>query len=322
MGEYSFADPDNAEALTMTADEGITVDDGAATITGTDKSLHFAVDKNVVSGQKDRLVTITYHDGGMADIPVRVSMINTAIDGAHYFYTAGTNRWETTTVLIPDAQFGGMDSDITIRLTRSDGTIKISKVELFDGSEHEDRTEDMGATGATGIRSGLTAYNGMFNSSLATWKTNDVTSFVPEKLDDGTYGIRIKSSQENERAEFSIVPDYRYLGLTQKSESVSDGVKTPIKVRVTYKKNAGTMFIKCTELNEEENGLVMTSEDNQQRIVLGSGDGEWITAEVDLDNFYMVGGSTKRDSYIQFVTNAATGGTLIKSIEIINKIVE
>ena len=41
------------------------------------------------------------------------------------------------------------------------------------------------------------------------------------------------------------------------------------------------MFIKCTELNEEENGLVMTSEDNQQRIVLGSGDGEWITAEVD-----------------------------------------
>ena len=28
----------------------------------------------------------------------------------------------------------------------------------------------------------------------------------------------------------------------------------------------------------------------------------------------MVGGSTKRDSYIQFVTNAATGGTLIKSI--------
>ena len=322
LGEYSFADPDNAEALTMTADEGITVDDGAATITGTDKSLHFAVDKNVVSGQKDRLVTITYHDGGMADIPVRVSMINTAIDGAHYFYTAGTNRWETTTVLIPDAQFGGMDSDITIRLTRSDGTIKISKVELFDGSEHEDRTEDMGETGATGIRSGLTAYNGMFNSSLATWKTNDVTSFVPEKLDDGTYGIRIKSSQENERAEFSIVPDYRYLGLTQKSESVSDGVKTPIKVRVTYKKNAGTMFIKCTELNEEENGLVMTSEDNQQRIVLGSGDGEWITAEVDLDNFYMVGGSTKRDSYIQFVTNAATGGTLIKSIEIINKIVE
>ena len=82
------------------------------------------------------------------------------------------------------------------------------------------------------------------------------------------------------------------------------------------------MFIKCTELNEEENGLVMASEDNQQRIVLGSGDGEWITAEVDLDNFYMVGGSTKRDSYIQFVTNAATGGTLIKSIEIINKIVE
>ena len=63
----------------------------------------------------------------MADIPVRVSMINTAIDGAHYFYTAGTNRWETTTVLIPDAQFGGMDSDITIRLTRSDGTIKIFK---------------------------------------------------------------------------------------------------------------------------------------------------------------------------------------------------
>ena len=56
--------------------------------------------------------------------------------------------------------------------------------------------------------------------------------------------------------------------------------------------------------------------------MLGSGDGEWITAEVDLDNFYMVGGSTKRDSYIQFVTNAATGGTLIKSIEIINKIVE
>ena len=41
LGEYSFADPDNAEALTMTADEGITVDDGAATITGTDKSLHF-----------------------------------------------------------------------------------------------------------------------------------------------------------------------------------------------------------------------------------------------------------------------------------------
>ncbi len=94
--------------FTMTADEGITVDDGAATITGTDKSLHFAVDKKVVSGQKDRLVTITYHDGGMADIPVRVSMINTAIDGAHYFYTAGTNRWEQLLFLFRMLQFGGM----------------------------------------------------------------------------------------------------------------------------------------------------------------------------------------------------------------------
>ena len=40
----------------MTADEGITVDDGAATITGTDKSLHFAVDKNVVSVRRTDLL--------------------------------------------------------------------------------------------------------------------------------------------------------------------------------------------------------------------------------------------------------------------------
>lgn len=333
VGEYSFADTDSAEALTASLDAGVEVEPyqnkTAAVINGSGKNVQFAVDKNVVVGRKDRLLTITYHDGGTAGIPVRVSMVNNTIDGAHYFYTRGTNRWETTTVLIPAAQFSNNANDIIIKLIRDGQSIAISKVELYDGSEHTDRTEDTGATGATGIASGIVNYNGMFNSSLATWDVDEYTTLSPVTVGE-VQAVKITSSNEdkNYRAEFKIVPDYRYLGLTQKSGDLPEGTTTPVTVRVTYYKGDGLMYVKGAKLSgsalawPDNDGVVTfssTSDNESNKVKVTNVDGNWITAEVDIDNYFMNGGSDIFRSYIQFVTNNATDGTIIKSIEIINK---
>ena len=324
VGEYNFADTENAVAMTATADDGITFGevDGkqAAKIESQGKSLKFAVDKNEVAGQKDRLVTITYHDNGTAGMPVRVSMINNAIDGAHYFYTRGTNRWETATVLIPDAKFTGGANDIQIKLIRDNQSIAISKVELYDGN-------DNGATGATKIESGIVNYNGMFNSSLATWDVDQYTSITPVTV-DGTNALKISSSRDTSRAEFRIVPDYRYLGLTAPSGDLPNGTVTPVTVKVTYYKNDGLMYVKGAKLDDGElawnnnDGVVefsRSTSNESNHVQVTKVDGDWITAEVDIDDYFMNGGSDKFNSYIQFVTNNATEGTIIKSIEILNK---
>ncbi len=323
VGEYSVEDPNAAEAITATFDDGIeerVIDYKSAMYTDRkDAFFKFAVDKSVVTGQKDRFVTITYHDGGIANTPVRVSMVNNAIDGAHYFFTRGTNRWETTTVLIPEAEFKGNSNDITIKLTNVDNgnTIAISKIELSDGNEHAGTADDIGAQNVTGIASGMTVYNGMFNTSLAAWETDAYTTLEPVTI-DGTAALRVLSASDNARGEFRIVPDYRYLGLTAKSGDLPNGTVTPIKVKVTYYNNGGgAMYIKGATLKADGTGLEWAK--NHGTCAIGTS-GSWITYETDIDDFYMNGGSDVFRSYIQFVTNnTPESGIIIKSIEILNK---
>lgn len=327
VGEYSVADPTSAVGISATFDDGIvekTVDGKSAMYVDTkDTFFRFAVDKDVVSGVKDRLVTITYHDGGIKNMPIRISMVNNTINGAHYIYTNGTNRWETATVLIPQAEFKGNDNDITIKLIRDDQSLAIAKLELADGCEHETPADDIGARNVTGIASGMTTYNKQFNTSLATWATDNYTTVEPVTV-GGVEAFKLVSSHSNSRAEIRINPDYRFLGQTDtkvkypaEESELPEGAVRPVTVRVTYYKGSGFMFVKAPTLKEDGSGVEWTT--NHASFDLSKGDGEWVTAEADIDDFYVNGGADVFKTYIQFITNGAKDGAIIKSIEIVNR---
>lgn len=127
-------------------------------------TLKLAVDNTAVTGKGHRLVIFKYNDCGNK-LRMRVSMINPAIDRAHYFSTTGTGKWETASVLIPDASFNNNAEDIQLK-SADNLKYAIADVKLSDCPSYE-----VGGYYLNGIVSGVTVADDMLNTTMASLST-------------------------------------------------------------------------------------------------------------------------------------------------------
>lgn len=293
------------------------IDGVQAKVISSDESSSFAVDNTLLTGTGSRLVTFKYNDMGNK-LSMRVGMQNSPIDRAHYFYTNGTGKWETATVLIPSIAFKNNAEDIQLRSTAKDLSYAIADVKVS-----ECRRLNEGGTIYSGVASGLTADNGLFNSTLATWNTSNANITVDTDGEDSVLVMKSVGSNPT----LSVVPDYRYLGQDYSNAKLpgNEGFDTtpamvrPIKVVITCKGDEGAeLKINGAKLKLDENGKgsIAHPDDDKTEVLTG----EWQTIEAEIPEFYMCGSSMGRISDIKFTAAnlPEDGSVMIKSINILN----